>query len=138
MFFRIIIGICLVLTTGQAAYAGNENKIALVMKDLSNPFFQKMESGAKDYAAKNSIALEVFGIERETDVERQISIVERLISGKYGAIVIAPADSKKLIPVCKQAIEQKIAVINIDNRRRKKGRMRQAGYFRHFRDMLVV
>ncbi len=115
MFIRIIIGICLVLMTGQWANASNEKKIALVMKDLFNPFFQKMESGAKAYAAKKNLDLEVFGIERETDVDRQISIVKRLISGKYGAIVIAPADSKKLIPVCKQAIGQKIAVINIDN-----------------------
>ena len=54
------------------ADAGNEKTIALVMKALSNPFFSKMEEGAKQYAKEENISLEVFGVERETDVERQI------------------------------------------------------------------
>lgn len=57
----------------------------------------------------------MFGVERETDVERQISIMENLISRGYGAIVIAPADSKQLVPVCRKALENGIVVINIDN-----------------------
>ncbi len=97
------------------ALAGNEKTVALVMKALTNPFFSKMESGAKSYAQQHGIPLEVFGVERETDVERQISILENLISRGYGAIVIAPADSKALVPVCAKAFEAKIAVINVDN-----------------------
>jgi len=97
------------------AEAGNEKTIALVMKALSNPFFLKMAEGAKQYALEESIDIEVFGLERETEVDRQISICESLIVRGYGAIVIAPADSKKLVPVCKKALEKKIIVINIDN-----------------------
>lgn len=97
------------------AQAGNERTIALVMKALSNPFFSKMEEGAKQYALEENIPLEVFGVERETDVERQIGICENLISRDYGAIVIAPADSKELVPICKKAIEKHIVVVNIDN-----------------------
>ncbi|MDM8536962.1 substrate-binding domain-containing protein [Desulfobacterales bacterium HSG17] len=95
--------------------AGNEGKTALVMKALSNPFFIKMRDGAVAYAQKSGTQLEVFGIERETEVERQIGIMENLVARGYGAIVIAPADSKKLIPVCKKALEKGIVVINIDN-----------------------
>lgn len=54
-------------------------------------------------------------MERETEVERQISIVDNLISSGYGAIVIAPADSKKLVPVCKKAMDKGIVLVNIDN-----------------------
>ena len=96
-------------------FAGNEKKVALVMKALSNPFFIKMEEGAKKYAEKQGISIEIFGIERETDVARQIGMIENLITRKYGAIVITPADSKKLIPVCKKALDNGIVVINIDN-----------------------
>ncbi|WED24618.1 substrate-binding domain-containing protein [Vibrio sp. JC009] len=101
-------------------------KVALVMKALSNPFFAKMEKGAKDYASNKDIQLEVFGVERETDVQKQITIVKRLIQQKYPAIVIAPADSKRLIPVLKEALEQNIVVINIDNALDKQG-LREAG-----------
>jgi len=97
------------------AWASNEEKVALVMKALSNPFFFKMEEGARAFAKKNGIHLEVFGLERETDVKEQIGIVKNLIAQKYGAIVIAPADSVTLVPICKKAMEQGIPVINIDN-----------------------
>jgi ABC-type sugar transport system substrate-binding protein len=98
-----------------AAEAGNERTVALVMKALSNPFFFKMEEGARKYAQEENVPLEVFGVERETDVERQIGIVENLISRGYGAIVIAPADSKRLVRVCNKALDKNIVVINIDN-----------------------
>ena len=95
--------------------ASNKGTVALVMKALSNPFFLKMAEGARKYAQEEDIPLEVFGVERETDVERQIGIVENLISRGYGAIVIAPADSKSLVQICKKALEKNIVVINIDN-----------------------
>ncbi len=85
------------------------------MKALSNPFFIKMEEGAKRYAEQHGIPIEVFGVERETDVTRQIGMLENLIARKYGAIVIAPVDSEKLIPACKKALDNGIVVINIDN-----------------------
>ncbi len=93
----------------------NKAKVALIMKALSNPFFFKMEEGAKDYARENGIPLEVFGTELETDIEHQVGILNNLISRGYGAIVIAPADSRKLAPLLAQAIAQGIVVINIDN-----------------------
>ncbi|WP_020585741.1 substrate-binding domain-containing protein [Desulfobacter curvatus] len=98
-----------------AAIAGSDQTIALVMKALTNPFFAKMEQGAKNFAKENEIPLEVFGIINETDTSHQISIMESLISRNIRAIVLAPADSKKLIPVCKKAVGQGITIINIDN-----------------------
>jgi len=111
--FLFILMVILITTTAMAA--GNEKKVALVMKALSNPFFIKMEEGARLYAEKNEIPFEVFGVERETEIKRQIGIIENLIARKYGAIVIAPTDSKKLIPVCRKAMDQGIVLVNIDN-----------------------
>lgn len=101
-----------------AAFAqptANRDKIALVMKALSNPFFFKMEAGAKEYAQKNGIKLEIFGTEMETDIERQTGIIDNLVSRGYGAIVIAPINSRKLAPVLKKAVDRGIVVVNIDN-----------------------
>ena len=39
--------------------AENDHTIALVMKALTNPFFLKMEQGAKKFAKENEIPLEV-------------------------------------------------------------------------------
>jgi ribose transport system substrate-binding protein len=98
-----------------AQSATNKDKIALVMKALSNPFFFKMEAGAKEYAHENDIHLEIFGTELETDIERQLGIFDNLVSRGYGAIVIAPIDSRKLAPALKKAIDQGIVIVNIDN-----------------------
>jgi ABC-type sugar transport system substrate-binding protein len=113
-FFIILTNLLLLLII-PVAEAGNEKTVALVMKALSNPFFLKMEEGARKYAQEANIPFEIFGLERETDVERQIGIVENLISRGYGAIVIAPTDSKRLVRICSKALEKNIVVINIDN-----------------------
>jgi ribose transport system substrate-binding protein len=56
------------------------------------------------------------GIKDETDTANQIRIVEQMIVSKVDAIVLAPADSKALVPVVKKAVDAGIIVINIDNR----------------------
>jgi len=114
-FLMVLLIAFFCIATSHPSLAGNEQTVALVMKALTNPFFSKMEEGARKYARENAIPLEVFGVVRETEIERQIGIVENLIARKYGAIVIAPADSKRLVPICKKALEQGIVVINIDN-----------------------
>ena len=98
---------------GQTQTDSNRNKIALVMKNRANPSFLKLEAGAKEYAQEHGITLEVFGTGMETDIEYQISLINTLISRGYGAIIIAPADPHKLIPVLKKAVDQGTVVINI-------------------------
>ncbi|MEX0323261.1 MAG: sugar ABC transporter substrate-binding protein [Puniceicoccaceae bacterium] len=93
-------------------------RVALIMKSLANEFFKTMEDGAKAHWELHSedYALECNGIKDEQDVNRQIEIVNQMIAKRVDAIVIAPADSKALIPVCRKAIERGITVINIDNK----------------------
>jgi ribose transport system substrate-binding protein len=100
---------------GQAA---KKPKVALVMKSLANEFFQTMEKGARDYQAQHSDEFDLIsnGIKNETDVSAQINLVDQMIAQKVDAIVIAPADSKALIPVCKKAQQAGIVVVNIDNK----------------------
>ncbi|MCB8942792.1 MAG: sugar ABC transporter substrate-binding protein [Ardenticatenaceae bacterium] len=90
--------------------------IALVMKTLTNPFFVEMEKGARQAEAELGIHLIVKTAAQETSIEQQIEIVDELIRQQVDAIVIAPGDSLKLIPVLKKAQDAGIVVINIDNR----------------------
>lgn len=93
-------------------------KVALVMKSLANEFFLKMEDGAKAYQSANPDKFELVsnGIKDESDTSNQIRIVEQMIVSRVNALVIAPADSKALVPVIKKAVDAGITVINIDNR----------------------
>ncbi|MCA8276697.1 sugar ABC transporter substrate-binding protein [Burkholderia sp. AU30280] len=93
-------------------------KVALVMKSLANEFFLTMETGAKEYQKHNASQFDLItnGIKDETDTANQIRIVEQMIVSKVDAIVLAPADSKALVPVVKKAVDAGIIVVNIDNR----------------------
>jgi ribose transport system substrate-binding protein len=88
------------------------------MKSLANEFFKTMEEGAKSHQKQHAAEYDLItvGIKDEQDVAKQIDLVEFMIAQKVDAIVIAPADSKALVPVCKKAMDAGIIVINIDNK----------------------
>jgi len=101
-----------------SADAAAKPRVALIMKSLANEFFLTMENGAKAHQKTHASEYELLtnGIKDELDVSRQIDLVEQMIAQKVDAIVIAPADSKALIPVCKKAQQAGITVVNIDNK----------------------
>ncbi|HMQ51162.1 MAG TPA: sugar ABC transporter substrate-binding protein [Anaerolineae bacterium] len=100
---------------GGSSTKAADTTIALVMKTLTNPFFVEMEKGARQAEAELGINLLVKTGAQETSIEQQIAIIKSLIEERVDAIVIAPADSRELIPVLKQAQEAGIVIINIDN-----------------------
>ncbi len=102
----------------QTATPVAKPKIALVMKSLANEFFLTMETGAKDHQKAHAAQYDLIanGIKDETDTSSQIKMVEQMIVSKVNGLVIAPADSKALVPVLKKAIDAGIIVVNIDNK----------------------
>ncbi|MCL9846365.1 sugar ABC transporter substrate-binding protein [Ralstonia solanacearum] len=102
-----------------AARAANRPpKIALVMKSLANEFFLTMENGARAHqkAHASEYTLLANGIRDETDTGGQIRLIEQMIVARVDALVLAPADSKALVPVVKKAVDAGTLVVNIDNR----------------------
>jgi len=93
-------------------------RVVLLMKSLANEFFKTMEEGALAHHAQHEseYSLKVVGMKNETDVAEQVRNVELAIAQDVNAIVIAPADSKALVSVCKKAMDAGIIVVNIDNK----------------------
>ncbi len=110
--------ILVILPAGCKRRETGRPKIALIMKSLANEFFKTMEEGARAHHKEHSeqYDLTVVGIKDEQDVAKQIDYVESIMAQKVDAIVIAPADSKALVPVCKRAMDAGIIVVNIDNK----------------------
>ncbi|MBB5202272.1 ribose transport system substrate-binding protein [Glaciimonas immobilis] len=110
--------VCALPAISPPAMAQTKPKVALVMKSLANEFFLNMETGAKDNQKANASKYDLIvnGIKDETDTSNQIKIVEQMIIAKVNGMVIAPADSKALVPVIKKAIDAGIIVVNIDNK----------------------
>ena len=93
-------------------------RIALIMKSLANEFFVTMADGARAHQATHAdrYDLVVNGIKDESDLTQQVALVEQMVATGVDAIVIAPADSRALVPVLRKAQQAGIVVVNIDNK----------------------
>jgi len=90
--------------------------VALVMKTLTNPFFITMREGALKAQKEVDVDLRILAPPQETDIERQVAMVEDLVTQKVDAILIAPAGSKEIVPALVKAKKAGILVVNVDNR----------------------
>ena len=92
--------------------------VALIMKSLANEFFVTMADGAREHHASNtgSYELIVNGIRNETDLAQQVALIDQMIASQVDAIVVAPADSKAVVPALARAAAAGIVVVNIDNK----------------------
>lgn len=91
-------------------------RVELIMKTLTNPFFVEMEQGARQAEKESLVDLQVRTATQETSIEQQIQLVEQAIQSSVKAIVIAPGDSMRLVPILKKAQDAGIHIVNIDNR----------------------
>jgi len=100
------------------AEADSDPVVALVMKSLANEFFVTMADGARAHQADNpdQYQLIVNGIRNEIDLAQQVALIDQMIASNVDAIVVAPADSKAMVPALARAIAAGIVVVNIDNR----------------------
>ncbi|MBW3628424.1 MAG: sugar ABC transporter substrate-binding protein [Gemmatimonadetes bacterium] len=103
---------------GEDAAGEGKPRIALIMKSLANEFFVTMADGAREHQRANAARydLVVNGIKDENDLTQQVALVEQMLASGVDAIVIAPADSRALVPVLKKAHDAGVVVINIDNK----------------------
>jgi ribose transport system substrate-binding protein len=105
--------------SGSAAKKpGERPRIALIMKSLANEFFVTMADGARQHQAEHSgdYELIVNGIKDESDLAQQVALVEQMVASGVDAIVVAPADSRALVPSLRRAQKAGVVVVNIDNK----------------------
>lgn len=113
-----------------AGVAGCEKKpektrIAMVVKNLGNGFFDAAHTGA-DEAAKQLGNVEIIYTGPTTpSAEGQIEIINSLISQKVDAIVISANDPNALVPIAKKAMQRGIKVVSFDSGLAPEGREMQ-------------
>lgn len=92
--------------------------VALIMKSLANEFFVTMADGARSHneSRPQDYELIVNGIRNEIDLAQQVALIDQMIANQVDAIVVAPADSKAVVPALARADSAGIVVVNIDNR----------------------
>ena len=89
--------------------------IGLVMKSLEAEFFQDMEKGAVDYVKRRGdLELIPVGTQTQTEIQKQIQLIEDLVEQQVDGMVVIPIDSKALVPPVVNAVHAGIEVVNLD------------------------
>lgn len=102
---------------GGAPAAKKEGKmeIAVIPKGLAHQFWLTVKAGAE--AAGKELGVNVIwqGPAKETEVEKQINIVQDMINRRVSALVLAACDENALVPPIAKAMSLGIPVITIDS-----------------------
>jgi len=106
-----------------AGTAAAETKIAMVVKNMGNGFFEAARDGGQEAAKElGGVELIYTGPTKPT-AEGQIEIINSLIAQKVTAIVISANDPDALVPICKKAMSRGITVLSFDSGVAKAGRL---------------
>lgn len=101
---------------GNSSEGGDKKiKIAYIVKAKTDEFWTSMEKGAYAYAEANEVELSFQAPEKETDVEKQVQMVENAVVKGFDAIILSAADSKSLVPAIVKANNANIPVILVND-----------------------
>lgn len=114
VIFALALG---VLSCNRAAPESTDNpRVALVVKTLNHPYFVDMRRGAQEAADRLGVVLEVQAAERESDVEKQMQIVENMIQTGIKVLAITPSGSREIVSALVKAKDAKVPIIVVDTR----------------------
>src|ERR1700753_2855304 len=88
-------------------------KVALILKDFTNPYFISMENSAKADAAKLGVKLTISAGSSDGDTTTQITAIDNAISAGDAGIIITP-NGNAVNPALDQAKAHHLLVIALD------------------------
>jgi len=92
-----------------------EPRIAVIPKGTTHEFWKSIHAGAVKASREEGAFVIWKGPVREDDRDEQIKVMETFVSQQVDGIVIAPLDSKALVPVLNDARARNIPVAIIDS-----------------------
>ncbi|AOT69593.1 ABC transporter substrate-binding protein [Geosporobacter ferrireducens] len=93
-------------------------KISVIVKATDSDYWQTLLAGAKAAEADSNgkVVVTTDGPPSETDIDKQVSILENVIATQPDAVVIASSSSDATVPAVENAVANGIPVITIDNK----------------------
>lgn len=118
MFKSISTAVTTALVIGISTGSVAADAILVTMKGpgAGNPFWGAVERGANDKAAELGVEVVVLSPATESDVSRQIAIIEDQMAKGLAGLVVAPTDPNALGPIIDQVIAEGIPVVFIDTK----------------------
>ena len=102
--------------------ASAATKIALLVKNLGNGFFDAAAKGAEEAAKELGDTEIIYTGPTQATPEGQIDIINQLVAQGVNAIAVSANDANALVPALKKAMERGVTVISFDSGVAKEGR----------------
>lgn len=102
-------------TAEASAAAGKAPYIAIVSKGSQHQFWQAVQKGATDEAAKLGAEITYEGPASESEVDKQLTMLQTALDKNPAAICFAALDSKAATPLLEKAKAAGIPVVGFDS-----------------------
>lgn len=110
-----VISLVLIAAAGCGQKAAKRYEIGVVPKGLAHQFWLTVRAGAEAGGKEFDANIIWQGPSAETEIAKQITIIEDMISSGVDAIVMAACDENALIATLQKAIDAGITVVTIDS-----------------------
>ena len=114
-FLLVLLAALTPLSCNRAAPAADDKPtVALVLKTLNHPFFVDMRRGAQEAADRLGVNLQVQAAERESDVDKQMQIVENMLQTGIKVLAITPSGSREIVSALVKAKNAGVPIVIVD------------------------
>lgn len=107
---------------GRPAFAADK-RVAMVVKNLGNSYFDACANGAKEAAAELGGIEIIYTAPTKPTPEDQIAVIDSLIAQRVDGIIVSANDANALAPVGKKAAQRGVAMMSFDSAIAPEGRL---------------
>lgn len=103
--------------SGQASAppAGEVGDIYFISKDAASSYWQTVANGALAAGEELGVNVVVLAPNSESEIDKQISMIEQAVTAGAAAIVVAPLDIDALVQPCRDVMDQGIPLTIVDS-----------------------
>src|SRR4051812_8292546 len=112
-----VFGADMTKTLGEMPKPPTGTKIGVILKSLSNQYWQGIERGVKAAASDLGVGVDVQAANSESDHTQQLTIAQTMIGKGYNAYIVSPEATSNLTPALKQMKEAGVPIVNTDDAR---------------------
>jgi ribose transport system substrate-binding protein len=103
------------IVSAVAGAATQEPYIPVISKGFQHQFWQAVKMGSQKAATDYKVRITFEGPENESQVDKQIEMLQAALAKKPAAICLAALDSKAVIPLLQKAQASKIPIVGFDS-----------------------
>lgn len=92
-------------------------KLAVVLKSLTNEYWQEVERGMKAAAAYYGVDVNVQAASSESSESQQLNIAQTMVTQDYNAYLVSPESTSNLTPAINQMKSKGVPVVNVEDAR---------------------